>query len=157
MASYGSTTGVGARVPAVGLSASTTPTTAQVTTWLEQGYSIINRKLASSGYSTPVDSSAAAYGELTDLNELYAAAWTLRVRAMDSLTGTPENRSDEWMNEFWRRLEDFAGSDLTQAGVTQIAAGTTRRLRMRSTQVRRVDGYSGVYEGDIEEYDNPSE
>lgn len=157
MASYGSTTGVGALVPAIGLSGSTTPTTTQVTTWLEQGYSIINRRLTASGYSTPVDSSAAVYAELTSLNELYAAAWALRVRAMDSLTGTPENRSDEWINEFWRRLEELAGSDLTQSGVTQIAAGTTRRRRMRSTQVRRIDGYSGTYEGDIDEYDNPSE
>lgn len=157
MASYGNTNGVSARVPAIGLGASTVPSTTQVTAWLEQAYSIINRKLAAAGYSVPVSSDADVYEELTDLNELYASAWALRARSMDSLTGTPENRSDAWIEEFWRRLEEIAGSDLTLAGVSQVAAGTERRRRMRSTQLRRVDGYSGVYEGDIDEYDNPSE
>ena len=158
MASYGTTTGVSARVPAIGLGASTVPSTTQVTSWLEQAYSIINRKLAGAGYSMPVSSDADVYEELTDLNELYAAAWALRARGMDSITGTPENRADEWMAEFWRRLDELAGSDLTLAGVSQVAAGTTRRRLIRSTQVRRIDGYSGLYEGDYtDDYDNPSE
>ena len=50
MANYGSTTGVQALLPVLGtLSGSTTPTSTQVSTWLEEGAAVINRSIATAG------------------------------------------------------------------------------------------------------------
>jgi len=156
MASYGSETGVEALLPAIGdFDGSSTVTTTELTAWLEQGYARINRVLAGQGYSTPVAASAAVYDELTALNNLYAAAQVLRAYGLDTATGEEENRSDRWLREFWRSLKELAGSDLTTAVVLRLTS--KKRRRVRSMQVRRVDGFSGAYEGDVEEYDNTSE
>ena len=157
MASYGTTAGVTALVPALNIGAATVPTTAQGTAWLEEGYSRINRKLQSAGYSAPVDSGADVYEEFAALNNLYAAAYCLRARGIETATGTEEGRDVIWLREFSERLAELVASDLTLSGVSAAAAGTKKRIRIRTLQLRKTDGYSGAYEGDTSEYDNPSE
>jgi hypothetical protein len=157
MASYGTTAGVTALVPALNIGAATVPTTAQATAWLEEGYSRINRALQSAGYSTPVVSGADVYAEFSAINNLYAAAYCLRARGIETATGTEESRDVVWLSEFSERLADLVGSDLSLSGVSVVAAGTKKRTRIRTMQLRKVDGYSGAFEGDSIEYDNPSE
>lgn len=139
---YASAAGVASRIPGVGLTAISTPDSGQVDTWLAQGAAIIDRKLAGAGYATPVGASALLYPELVALNELYAAAQALRARALDSVTGAGEMRSDVWLREFWQSLNDMARSDLTGAGVAQSVVVGMRPRGMRTTQLRRIDGYS---------------
>lgn len=158
MATYGSAAGVQAIIPAVGtVSTTTTPTTAQQTVWLAEGYSEINRYLAAAGYGVPATADAAIYATLTALNDLYAAAYTLRARGMDVIQGREENRSETMLKDFFSRLKTLAGQDLTALGLSFRTGATLRRRRVRTMQIRRVDGYSGAYEGAVEEYGNPSE
>lgn len=157
MATYGSTVGTFALVPSLNIGAATVPTTAQVVQWLAEGYSRINRALSSAGYSTPVDGGADAYAELTGLNDLYAAAYCLRARGIETATGTEEGRDVVWLREFDTRLAELVSSDLTLSGVSLVATGTKKRTRIRSMQLRRVDGFSGAYGGTDNEYDYPSE
>lgn len=159
MATYGSVSGVSALVPVVGtLDGSSVPNSVQVTAWLEQGYAIINRVLTGAGYSAPVSSSAAVYGELAALNNQFAAAHVIRARGLDTVQGTSEDRSVIWLEEFRQQLSDLAASDLSGAGVSLASTTSSGRRRIRSTQLRRVDGYSGTYEGDYSDlYDYTSE
>lgn len=147
MATYGSAAGVLAIVPAVGsFTASTTPTSTQVTTWLAEGHSEINRYLSSSGYVVPASASAEVYPTLTALNDLYAAAYVLRARGMDIIQGEEENRSEMMLRDFYKRLEMLAKQDLTALGLSLRPAPAQRRRRIRTLQLRRVDGYSAAYE-----------
>ncbi len=153
MASYGSTTGVQALLPVLGaLSGSTTPTSTQVGTWLDEGAAVINRNLSSAGYSVPVMASAAAYAELTSLNNLYAAAYAIMARGLDTMQGTEENRAELWLTRFENQLKALVASDLTALGVTMATApsNVARRRRVRTTQIKRVDGYSAPYDYDTE-------
>ncbi len=149
---YGTTAGVEGRLPAMGpLSALSLPTEAQVTAWLTQGAAIINRTLSGAGYSTPVAVSAAVYAELTALNELYAAAWAIRARGLDSVQGENEDRSAVWLAEFNTQLTALVTFDLSRLGVEVLpsAAPNLARRRLRFTPLKRVDGYSAVYD-DVE-------
>lgn len=139
---YGTVQGVAARIPGVGLTVLSTPDTGQVDTFLAQGSAQIDRKLAGAGYATPVGASALLYPEIVALAELYAAAQSLRARGLDSVSGAGEMRSDVWMREFAAQLQDISRSDLTGAGVGLATVTGVRPLRMRGTQLRRVDGYS---------------
>ena len=162
MASYGTVAGVAALVPhSVAVNQTLHPTDAQVTTWLAEGYARINRVVASAGYSVPVDAVAAVYGELTALNNLYAAAYALRSRGIDTMNGEEESRSEVWLKAFDDQMKEIAGSNLAAVGATiatgETVAGAPSRRRVRTLQMRRVDGYSGAYEGDTTEYPNVSE
>lgn len=140
--SYGSAAGANALVQS--WNGTTQPTTAQVGLWLVEGNAIINRALAAAGYSTPItDTTIAAYPELTALENLYAAAYILRSLAVDTASGETEDRSEVWLADFWTRLRDLAASNLTLLGLTLLASITsTRRTRIRTLQMRKVDGYS---------------
>ena len=154
MATYGSIGGVRSIVPAVGvLSVSTTPTTTQVTTWLTEGYSLINQTIAAAGYVVPVDGSVALYPSLTALNDLYGAAYVLRSRGMDVIQGEEESRSEMYLKDFFKRLATLASQDLTALGLTLRTSPAPVRRGVRTLQLRRVDGYSGAVEG----YGVPSE
>lgn len=153
MATYGSATGVQALLPVLGtLSGSTTPTSTQVTTWLGEGYAIINRNLANAGYSVPISATATCYAELQGLNDLYAGALCITARGLDSVSGGEENRAEAWLTRFNTQLASLVASDLTALGATlaTTASGTATRRRVRTTQVKRVDGYSAVWEDDPE-------
>jgi len=145
--SYGSLSGVSALVPvAAPLSATSTPTSAQVTEWLAQGSARIDRALSSAGYSIPVASTATVHAELTALANLYAAAHVLIARGLDSANGEAENRSDAYIERFTSELSALASSDLSALGVS--AATTTGvnagRRRIRTLQLRRIDGYADL-------------
>jgi len=145
--SYGSLSGVSALVPvAAPLSATSTPTSAQVTEWLAQGSARIDRALSSAGYSIPVDSTATVHAELTALANLYAAAHVLIARGLDSANGEAENRSDAYIERFTSELTALASSDLSALGAS--AASTTGvnagRRRIRTLQLRRIDGYADL-------------
>lgn len=149
--SYGSVSGVSALVPVAGtLGSSSTPTSAQVTEWLTQASARIDRALASAGYSIPVASTATAYAELTALANLYGAAFVLMARGLDSATGEAENRSDSLMRQFSDGLTSIAGSDLSALGVSASATTGVNagRRRVRTLQLRRVDGYADLDTGE---------
>lgn len=142
MPTYGSTSGVNGLVPA--WDGSTTPASAQVTAWLAEAYAKINRALATAGYSVPVDDDAALYDELAGLENLYAGAYVLRSLTIDTASGQTEERSEVWLRDFYSQLKDLVASDLTLVGASLVAnSTTTRRRRIRTLQMRRVDGYSG--------------
>ena len=148
---YGSVSGVSALVPVAGtLGTSSTPTSAQVTEWLAQGSARIDRALSSAGYSVPVAATATVYAELTALANLYGAAHVLTARGLDSANGEAESRSDVWLTRFGDELASLAASDLSALGVssattTGVNAG---RRRVRTLQLRRVDGYTDLDTGE---------
>jgi hypothetical protein len=147
---YGTVAGVQAITPTLGaFGGSTVPTSSQVTSWLEEGAATINRALATAGYSVPVASGAVVYAELTALNNLYAGAYALRARGIDTGTGEEESRDVVWLREFTQRLMELASSDLTALGVTAVTGRPRRRIR--TLQARRIDGYSGRHEGSTTE------
>lgn len=138
---YGTVLGVAARVPGAQLGAISTPDTEQVTAWLGQGSAYIDRKLATAGYVAPVADTSALYPELTALAEQYAAAQMLRARGLDTITGEGEIRSEVWLNDVRARINEIAASDLVALGVARaVVSGAP--TRMRSVQLRRVDGYA---------------
>ena len=149
--SYGSLSGVSALVPVAGtLGATSTPTSAQVAEWLTQGSARIDRALSSAGYSIPVASTSTVHAELTALANLYAAAHVLIARGLDSANGEAENRSDAYIERFSSELSALASSDLSALGVS--AAPTTGvnagRRRIRTLQLRRLDGYADLDTGE---------
>lgn len=153
---YGSEVGVEALVPAAGLiDGSSTPTSTQLTAWMEEGAARIDRVLASAGYSVPVLSAADVYEELRALNNLYAGAYVLRARGLDTTQGTEQNKASMWLAEFRNTLTELASSNLAAGGAT-LATPTTGRRRIRSVQTRRIDGYSGQSETAESAYDYPN-
>ena len=154
---YGTAAGVAARVPRLNATAISTPDMDQLETWLAQGSALIDRILAGAGYAVPVGAGAAAAVELAALAEQYAAAHALRARGIDSLTGEGEARSDVWLREVNETIRELAGSDLTMVGVVLVGSPTSHPRRLRTTQLRRIDGYSATYEGVRSGYTYPSE
>jgi hypothetical protein len=167
MATYGNTAGVTALVPEIGpLSTGSTPSDDQVYGWQLEAYAKINRAIANAGYSLPIDSGAAVYAELGGLENLYVAAYALRARGIDTTSGEGEDRSEVWLADFYRQLKDLAASNLTLLGVSLVATTTpTRRRRIRTLQMRKVDGYSrgrtdetfAVQQGEYTGYTAPAE
>lgn len=140
MTTYGSVFGIKALVPEWD---ETAPVLGDAEVWLTEAYAKINRALANAGYSTPVSSSAAVYAELTGLENLYAAAYVLRARGIDVASGDDEKTSEVWLEDFYNQLKDLAASNLALLGVTLLPSTTpTRRRRIRTLQMRKVDGYS---------------
>ena len=151
---YGSTAGVSALLPVIGtLGATSTPTSTQVSTWLTEASAIIDRHVTGAGFAVPVASSATIYSELGALANLYAAAQAVMARSVDNLSGESEDRATMWLERFYAQLKEIAGSDLSMLGATVLptpaTAGSGRR-RIRTLQMRRVDGYSANV-GAIEE------
>jgi hypothetical protein len=154
MATYGDADGVRAIVPAaapIAFDYSTTPTSDQVTAWLAQGYSEINRYLSNAGYTVPAGGAAGAYDSLTALNNLYAAAYVLRAKGLNVVDGGDEDYSATMLKEFYTRLKELAAMDLTLLGLTQRASTSLKRRRFRTQQMRRVDGYSNWSTGEAAE------
>lgn len=146
---YGSTAGVQALLPALGtLGAGTLPTAAQVSAWLAQGAAIIDRHLTGAGYTVPVPSTATVYDELAALNDLYASAIAAQARGLDTVQGSEENRSSQWLERFYSQLRELAGTNLPD--MTRVDGTSQTYRRFRTTQIKRVDGYSAPYDDDTE-------
>lgn len=153
----GTVAGVSARVPGIGtIDAASTPTEAQVETWLDEGASMIDGSLAQAGYNTDVASSAALYSKLAGMEELYAAATLLESQGIDTVGGGTEGRSGDMFKRFYAELKWLTAADLTALGGVLVVVVTPRR-GLRTRQTRRVDGYSGTYEGSATQYSYPSE
>lgn len=139
---YGSVTGV-ARINSHltdGYTASTLPTQAAVTEWLDQGRAALDLALAKAGYSVPVTNTAACYPVLVRLNNLFAAA------SAESSTniggdGTGETRSEKLWALYRDGLNELLDGDLTLAGLTRATSAPVRR-RVSSLPLRRYDGYA---------------
>ena len=160
--SYGSVSGVEAIVPAIagsGFDGSSTPTSTQVTAWLDEAYSLINATLSGAGYQIPVSATADAYDLLQALENLYGAAYALRARGMETHHDEEERASETYLKDFHSRLKTLVGMDLTGMGLTLRPASTskTRLRRLRSTQMRRIDGYSARYGPERNDYTDPDE
>ena len=145
---YGSTAGVSALLPVIGaLGATSTPTSVQVSTWLTEASAIIDRHVTGAGFAVPVASSATIYSELGALANLYAAAQAVMARSVDNLSGESEDRATMWLERFYAQLKEIAGADLSMLGATVLPAPATAgsgRRRIRTLQMRRVDGYSAA-------------
>ena len=149
MSMYGSVAGVSALIPAAGtLSGSSVPTTGQVGTWLTEATAIVNRHVAAAGYSVPVANTTALHPELSALANLYAAAMALQARGLDTIQGAEENRSETMLTRFYAQLGDIAKADLGGMGATSTTTTSATRRRLRTSQIRRVDGYSEAALGD---------
>lgn len=146
---YGTTAGVQALLPVLGtLSGSTVPTSTQVSEWLTQASAILDRHVTGAGYTVPVTAAATLYSELGSLANLYAAAQAVMARSVDNLTGENEDRATVWLERFYAQCKELAASDLSMLGATVIATPSTAgsgRRRIRTLQMRRVDGYSAAY------------
>lgn len=155
---YGTIAGVEALLPGMGSAygATAIPGGGGIQSWLDQGAAIINRKLAAAGWVVPVGSSVALYAELTALNNLYAAAYALQARGLDTISGEGESRSDVWLERFNAQLSDLCSSNLAGVGATPTTT-TGHSPRLRTRQMRRIDGYSATYEGATYPYDYPAE
>ena len=93
----------------------------------------------------PVSASADAYATLTALEDLYGAAYALRARAMETHHDEEERLSEVYLKDFSKRLMELVKGDLTGMGLTLRTTTKQRLRRLRSLQVRRVDGYSAIY------------
>lgn len=157
--SYGSIDGIMALAPAVGtIDNDSTPSTAQVEEWLNEGATVINSALSAAGYTVPAARTAAVTPSLRALCNLYATAYTLRARGLDVVQGQQESRSEIYLKDFFDRLKLLASQDLTALGLTLRTTNTVAPRRgVRSLQLRRVDGYSAAYSGTIDEPDSVSE
>jgi len=147
---YGSLDGIRAIAPAVGdITEDSTPTAAQVDSWLVEASSMIDGALSGAGYLVPVVRTAAAYPTIRALANLYATAYTLRARGLDMVQGQQESRSETYLKEFRTSLASLAKTDLTSQGVPLRDSPGAMPVRrgVRSMQLRRVDGYSEDSQG----------
>lgn len=156
---YGSIDGIMALAPAVGtIDNDSTPNTGQVEEWLSEGAALIHGALAGAGYAVPATRTAAVYPSLRALENLYAAAYTLRARGLDVVQGREESRSEIYLKDFFDRLKLLTSQDLTALGLILRTTPTVATRRgVRSMQLRRVDGYSAAYSGLTDEPDSVSE
>ena len=102
----------------------TNPTLEAVNSWLLSGCAVLETELGSHGYSTPVASTVAAYGWLTNLNALYAAARAEMSRANVTLRVGERTRGQVFDKMFWDELKRLLDMDLTMAGIARSATGT---------------------------------
>lgn len=154
---YGDVEGVAALVPGVGaITEDSVPNESQVETWLSEASVMVDGVLAGAGYVIGISDAAAIYPALSAMTQLYAAATLLQAQAIDVGSGQEENRSEAMFRRFYAWLKMLSGGNLEALGVT-VSLVPPRRKRFRSTQIRRVDGYSGTYEGGVTEYSYTSE
>jgi|GEM_PF-5297053 len=153
MATYGSEDGVEAINAHVvgGYTASTTPTSTQIATYLADGYAYLNMRLAQAGYNAPASSGTTAYDVLARLNNLYAAACAEEAVNLSTAGLAEESRSQRLWRRFNEELTSFLAGDLTLIGLS-TAEGAPARRQLRSLVPRRRDGYAEHFDPDNEEY-----
>jgi hypothetical protein len=153
MATYGSETGVEAinAHRTDGYTATTNPSSTQVEGFLSDGYAHINMMLAKAGYAVPVASSAACYGVLVTLNNLYAAAQAEEAVNVSSAGLDGEARSAVLWQRYHDGLAELLTGDLTLAGLSKQAT-TQPRPYVRSVGLRRRDGFAHRFDPDNSEY-----
>ena len=98
--------------------ASTTPTLAQVTSWISSGSSVINAKLAAHGYGAIPTSSIAREFAL-QANALYGAWMAERSRISARVTNDPNTRDRQFKRDFTDMIDMLVELDLTRMGVSR--------------------------------------
>ena len=120
--SYASASDVAAYCPGLltdgAFTATTRPTRTQVERYLSSACAMIEGRLQSAGYSTPVPATAAVYDFIVDLEALYAAARAETARLSARIAADERTRSSVFMAEFNRGLKNLLGMDLSRAGLT---------------------------------------
>ena len=100
-------------------SASTNPTTSQVTVWLSSGCSIIESHMSSWGYSVPPGSSSGVWYMLADLNALFGAARAELSRTNITVGPGERTRGQVYNDMFWKGLFNLRLIDLTEVGLSR--------------------------------------
>jgi len=111
--------------PATGFGTSTSPTLANVNSYLSSGCGIIESTLSSKGYDVPVAEGTAARDWLRNLNMLYAAGMSELTRINITLTPGERTRGQVLLDYFWKQLGQFTALDLTTMGVTRSTSRGT--------------------------------
>jgi len=123
-----------------GYTATSTPNSTQIATFLAQGAAALDAAIAKAGCSTPVASTAACYASLVRLNDLYAAACAEQAVNISTAGPGEETRSDKLWKQYRQEFTDFFSGDLTGLGLTLTT--TQARRRVRSLPLRHYDGYA---------------
>ena len=98
------------------------PASAQLVQFISSGCSLIETKLSSLGYTTPVGSDAGIFDFLGQL-ENWFVAWQAESARTSSRTSTKErSRADQFKKMFYDGLDSLEDMDLTLAGVNQDTA-----------------------------------
>ncbi len=153
MATYGSEEGVEAINAHFvgGYTNSTIPTSAQIATFLADGYAALNLRLEQAGYVTPASAGTTAYSVLERLNNLYAAACAEEAVNLSAAGLAEESRSQRLWRRYETELEAFLAGDLTLSGLLKSGAAPPRR-GIRSLSLRKRDGYAEHFDPDSTEY-----
>lgn len=125
-------------------SSSTSPTLTAVNTWLSSGCSIIEAKLSSYGYATPVSNTTVLYEWIRDLNTLYAAARAEMSRINVTLSPGERTRGQVFEEMFWKQLDQWKSMDLTTTGATNNTSGNSilgQTLWVGGTSIDSKDTY----------------
>jgi len=104
-------------------SASTSPTSAQVESFLSSGCGLIEGILIDLGYDPPPASTTIAYSILSHLNAIYGAAMAELSLMNTSLTPEERTRAEYLESLFWREVERLKGMDLSSMGLTRASRG----------------------------------
>lgn len=97
---------------------STSPTQAQVNSWLSSGCALINNRLGSAGYGA-IPATSGAYDLAAQANALYAAWMAERSRINARTTSDERTRADMLKKDFEYMLEALVNDDLSRQGVSQ--------------------------------------
>lgn len=104
---------------------SSSPTLAQVETWLSTGCALINAKLLNQGYGALTTAQGAAYELAKTVNALYAG-WLAERSRTNARSNPGENtRADMLKEDFEWHLEQLMGFDFGQFGMSK----SSRRAR----------------------------
>ncbi len=100
---------------------STSPTVAQVNSWLSSGCAVINIRLGSAGYGA-IPATSGAYDLAAQANALYAAWMAERSRINARTTADERTRADMIKKDFEYMLAALLSDDLSRLGVSQSGA-----------------------------------
>ncbi len=136
---YASASDVASRVynlinGASNFAADTEPTLNQINSFLTSGCGIIEAKLSSCGYETPVGVGT-VYDWLTDLNSLYAAAQAELSKTNINISPGERTRGQVYDEMFWKQLDKLCAMDLTGLGVTSRISNATTSIYVGGTKV----------------------
>lgn len=121
-------------------STSTSPTIRAVRAWITSGCAVLDTHLAGAGYSTPVASTAVAFGMLIRCNALFAAARVEESRTNITLAPKERTRGQTFDEQFGDCAETITAMDLTLAGLSRTttaqvyAAGISKADKLKHEQ-----------------------
>jgi hypothetical protein len=104
---------------------SSSPTLAEVNTWLIAGRDTIETTITNLGYSVPISSTAPLYGMLQDMNMFYAAARAELTRINVTLSPGERTRGQVFDQMFKDQLKLLSTMNLSTMGATRSTTGGT--------------------------------